>query len=270
MSAMRTALAAVSLVLGLGFAAAGLWRLPAFGHYPGPYGDILNAVGTNERHGTNIVTLVNFDYRGFDTLGEEYMLFAAVIGAVVLLREHRGEETTARPGKISERPVPGRTDAVALGCRLALGLTVVFGIYVVLHAQLTPGGGFQGGAIVGSAVSLLYLGLGYRVWRGLMKGVVLDAAEAVGAGAFVVAGLAAMAAGAPFLTNLLPLGKTGSIVSAGTVPLLNIAVGVAVSTGFAVLFLEYLEETREPEGGDEASEREGENQASEPEGENQE
>ena len=107
MSAMRTALAAVSLVLGLGFAAAGLWRLPAFGHYPGPYGDILNAVGTNERHGTNIVTLVNFDYRGFDTLGEEYMLFAAAIGAVVLLREHRGEETTARPGKISERPVPG-------------------------------------------------------------------------------------------------------------------------------------------------------------------
>jgi multicomponent Na+:H+ antiporter subunit B len=247
---MRTAIAGVLCVLGLAFAVTGLWRLPAFGHYPGPYGDILNAVGTNERHGTNIVTLVNFAYRGFDTLGEEYMLFAAVIGAVVLLREHRGEETSARPGKVSERPIPGRTDAVALGCRLALGLTIVFGIYVVLHAQLTPGGGFQGGAIVGSAVLLLYLGLGYRVWRGLMKSIVLDAAEAVGAGAFVVFGLAAMVAGAPFLTNFLPLGKTGSIVSAGTVPLVNIAVGIAVSTGFAVLFLEYLEETREPEGED--------------------
>jgi multicomponent Na+:H+ antiporter subunit B len=247
MNALRTVVAAGLCLLGLGLASAGLWGLPEFGHYPGPYGDILNAVGTSERHGTNIVTLVNFDYRGFDTLGEEYMLFAAVIGAVVLLREHRGEETSARPGKVSERPIPLRTDAVALGSRLTLGLTLVFGIYVVLHAQLTPGGGFQGGSIIGSATLLLYLGLGYRTWRRLMKSAVLDAAEAIGAGAFVAAGLAAIGAGAPFLTNLLPPGKTGSMVSAGFIPLLNIAVGIAVSTGFAVLFLEYLEETREPE-----------------------
>jgi multicomponent Na+:H+ antiporter subunit B len=251
MNALRTAIAAGLCLLGLGLASAGLWDLPEFGHYPGPYGDILNTVGTSERHGTNIVTLVNFDYRGFDTLGEEYMLFAAVVGAVLLLREHRGEETSARPAQISEQPIPGRTDAVALGSRLAVGLTLIFGIYVVLHAQLTPGGGFQGGAIIGSATLLLYLGLGYRTWRRLMKSAVLDAAEAIGAGAFVVAGLAAIGAGAPFLTNLLPLGKTGSIVSAGVIPLLNIAVGIAVGTGFAVLFVEYLEETRELEGEDE-------------------
>lgn len=225
--------------------ASGIW------HYPGPYGDILNAVGTSERHGTNIVTLVNFDYRGFDTLGEEYMLFAAVIGAVLLLRAHRGEQTSARPGKVSEQSIPLRTDAVALGSRLALGLTLIFGMYVVLYAQLTPGGGFQGGAIIGSATLLLYLGFGYRTWRRVMQTTVLDPVEAFGAGAFAVAGLAAMAAGAPFLTNLLPLGKTGSVVSAGEIPLLNIAVGIAVSSGFAVLFVEYLEETREPEAGDE-------------------
>ena len=250
MSMLRTVIAAALCLTGLGLAAVGLWGLPAFGHYPGPYGDILNAVGTAERHGTNIVTLINFDYRGFDTLGEEYMLFAAVIGAVVLLREHRGEETSARPGRISEQPIPARTDAVALGSRIALGLTIVLGIYVVLHAQLTPGGGFQGGCIVGSATLLLYIGLGYGMWRRLMKSAVLDAAEAFGAGAFVVGGLAAMAAGAPFLTNFLPLGETGSIVSAGLIPLVNFAVGIAVSAGFAVLFVEYLEETREPEGED--------------------
>lgn len=252
MSALRNIIAAVLCLIGLGAAAAGLWGLPAFGHYPGPYGDILNAVGTSERHGTNIVTLVNFDYRGFDTLGEEYMLFAAVIGTVLLLRAHRGEETSARPGKVSDQPIALRTDAVALGSRLALGLTLIFGIYVVLHAQLTPGGGFQGGAIIGSASLLLYLGFGYRTWRQLMPSGVLDPIEAFGAGAFAVAGLAAMAAGAPFLANLLPLGKTGSVISAGEIPLLNIAVGIAVSTGLAVLFGEYLEETREPDAGDEA------------------
>lgn len=252
MSALRTATAAVLCLAALALAAAAMGGLPAFGHYPGPYGDLINAVGVYERHATNMVTLVVFDYRGLDTLGEEYILFAAVIGVVVLLREHRGEEAGAAPGRADEAPLVERSDAVAFGCRCAIGLTILFGIYVVLHAHLTPGGGFQGGAIIGSALALLYLGLGYQVWRRLTKSIVLDTAEAAGTGLFVVAGLAAMAAGATFLTNLLPLGKTGSLVSAGTIPLLNIAVGVAVATGFATLFLEYLEETRQPEPGDES------------------
>jgi hypothetical protein len=61
MTALRTAIAAVLCLAGFCLAAVGLWGLPTFGHYPGPYGDILNAVGTSERHATNIVTLVNFD-----------------------------------------------------------------------------------------------------------------------------------------------------------------------------------------------------------------
>jgi multicomponent Na+:H+ antiporter subunit B len=48
----------------------GLLGLPAFGHYAGPYGDILNAAAVPERNITDVVTAVNFDYRGFDTLGE--------------------------------------------------------------------------------------------------------------------------------------------------------------------------------------------------------
>jgi multicomponent Na+:H+ antiporter subunit B len=229
----RNIIACILCIAGFVLGAAGLWHLPAFGHYPGPYGDLINAVGVYERHATNVVTLVVFDYRGFDTLGEEYILFAAVIGAVVLLREHRGEEPGAHPGNADEAPIPDRSEAVAFASRL------------------TPGGGFQGGSIVASATPLLYLGLGYPVWRRFTRSGVLDAAEAAGNGAFVIAGLAAMAAGAPFLSNLLPLGKTGSLVSAGVIPLLNIAVGIAVATGFATLFLEYLEETREPESGDE-------------------
>lgn len=247
MTALRQTIAVVLCLAAFGLAGAAMWGLPAFGDYPGPYGDLINAVGVYERHATNMVTLVNFDYRGFDTLGEEYILFAAVIGVVVLLREHRGEETGADPGKADEAPLIERSEAVAFGCRCAIGLTILFGIYVVLHAHLTPGGGFQGGSIIGSAVSLLYLGLGYKMWRRLTKSGPLDVAEAAGTGLFVVAGLAPMAAGAPFLANLLPLGKTGALVSAGTIPLINIVVGIAVATGFATLFLEYLEETREPD-----------------------
>jgi hypothetical protein len=67
MNALRTAIATILCMAGFGFAAPALFGLPTFGHYPGPYGDLLNAVGTSERHATNIVTLVNFDYRGCDT-----------------------------------------------------------------------------------------------------------------------------------------------------------------------------------------------------------
>ena len=48
--------------------------MPTFGAHPLPYGDAINDVAPKERKVTNTVTAVNFDYRGFDTLGEEFML----------------------------------------------------------------------------------------------------------------------------------------------------------------------------------------------------
>ena len=79
-------------------------------------GDWLNRVALPERHLTNVVSAVNFDYRGLDTLGEEYILFAAVAGVALLLRERRGEserdrpegEPRARPAAIAARPCAGR------------------------------------------------------------------------------------------------------------------------------------------------------------------
>ncbi len=58
---------AAALLLGgmLGCAVAGL---PAFGRYPGPYGDVTNTVSLYERHLANVVTTVNFD-----CLGEEFI-----------------------------------------------------------------------------------------------------------------------------------------------------------------------------------------------------
>lgn len=220
------------------------WHMPPFGAHPLPYGEAINRVAPGERHVTNMVTAVNFDYRGLDTLGEEIMLFGAVTGAVMLLRGNRGENVSARPGWAPGRPIPARSDAVALICRFLGPFTVLFGIYVVLHAQLTPGGGFQGGAIIGSATLLFYLGEGYRGWRQLMRSRLLVTAEAGGAAAFVLAGLGPMLAGAKFLENVLPLGQTKALLSGGLILIENAAVAFAVAGGFALLFLEFLEETR--------------------------
>src|ERR687886_2779168 len=83
-----------------GVAACGLgallfWSLagvPDFGHYHWPYGMVLNHVVVAERHTTNVVGATVFDYRGFDTLGEEIILFTAVLGVAMLLREHERDE----------------------------------------------------------------------------------------------------------------------------------------------------------------------------------
>ncbi len=38
----------------------------------------------------NVVTSIVFDYRGYDTLGEATVLFAAVVGVALLLRKVKG------------------------------------------------------------------------------------------------------------------------------------------------------------------------------------
>ena len=219
-------------------------RMPAFGAHPLPYGDAINASGVGERHVTNMVTAVNFDYRGFDTLGEEFMLLCAVTGVTVLLRGHRGERRGARPGRVPGRAIWPRSDAVVLVCRLAAPPTLIFGLYIALHATTTPGGGFQGGVIMASAATLVFLGEGYRGWRRMIRSEVMDALEGSGAGLYALAGLASIAAGLPFLTNILPLGQAGDAFSGGLMLVENAGVTLAVTGGFTVLFIEFLEETR--------------------------
>lgn len=219
-------------------------RIPAFGDHPLPYGDAINRDTGALRHVTNMVSAVNFDYRAFDTLGEELMLVAAVTGTLVLLRGRRGESVSDRAAQAGERPVCERSETVTLACRLFLPLIVTFGVYVILHAQLTPGGGFQGGAIVASGTLLLYLGESYRLWRRLVRSLLFDMLEATGAIVLVLCGLAPMMRGAVFLQNVLPLGSTKALLSGGLILVENAGVALAVTAGFILLLLEFLEETR--------------------------
>ena len=219
-------------------------HMPAFGAHPLPYGDAINAAGVPERHVTNMVSAVNFDYRGFDTLGEEFMLLCAVTGVTVLLRGSRGEQRSARPGVAPGRPIPPRSEAVVLITRVAAPSVLLFGVYVALHAMTTPGGGFQGGAIMASGTLLFFLGEGYRGWRRLIRSEAMDACEGLGAALYALCGLASIAVGLPFLQNMLPFGSAGDLFSGGLMLIENAGVTLAVFGGFTVLFIEFLEETR--------------------------
>lgn len=221
-------------------------HMPPFGDHPLPYGDAVNQAVPGERHVSNMVSAVNFDVRGLDTLGEEFMLVAAVTGAVVLLRGERGEALTAHPAQMRGRLNTPRSDAIVLIGRLMGPAVLVFGLYVVLHSTVTPGGGFQGGVIIGSGLLLLYLCEDYRTWRRFMRSRWLDALEAGGALVFVICGLVPLCLGHTFLQNIMPLGKFRDMFSGGLMQPINAAIACAVTGGFALVFLEFLEETREP------------------------
>lgn len=223
-------------LLGLGalfaWAIAGL---PAFGDYRGPYGYVLNRVVVPLRHTTNVVMGTTFDVRGIDTMGEEFILYAAIVGVTLLLRDE------ARSGRAERRTWRLRSDAVRLGGVVMIGGCLLVGLWLAAFGYVTPGGGFQGGVVVAGAILLLYLVGNHRDYRPFRDERVLDPLEALGAGGYVVVGLAALASGTAFLTNLLGYGKTGTLLSGGGVAVLNWAAGIAVSVAMLLLFAEFLE-----------------------------
>jgi multicomponent Na+:H+ antiporter subunit B len=242
----RRARAVVFVVAATGFALFLLWGfsgLPRFGQAHSRYAAELNAVSVPERHITDVVTAVNFDYRGVDTMGEEFIFFAAVTGVILLLAAQRDEG----PGHVEDaatgRHVPPTSDAVRIVGLALVGPTLLFGLYVVAHGHLTPGGGFQGGVVLATGVLLIYLAGEYDHLRGLYPRGLIEAGEGIGAGSYVVLGLLGLTTGTAFLDNVLPLGRVGSLASAGTVPLIDVAVGLEVAAGFVLLLSAFLEQT---------------------------
>ncbi len=249
----RLALAALAAFALLPAVAHVAVHMPRFGDHPLPYADAINARATAERHVTNMVSAVNFDYRGLDTLGEEFMLLCAVTGVTALLRGSRGERLDARPGIADGRPIVERSDAVVLAGRLIGPVLFLFGVYVALHAMTTPGGGFQGGVIAATGLLVVFLGGTYRVWRRLVRSEPADVTEACGAALYALAGFASVAAGKPFLTNILPFGTAKDLFSGGLMLVENAGVTLAVAGGFTVLLIEFLEETRAIRDADETT-----------------
>ncbi|HET9183912.1 MAG TPA: MnhB domain-containing protein [Candidatus Angelobacter sp.] len=240
----RQARIALFIVSGLGFLCFYIWGLhglPGFGHYPGPYGDIINSLTVYQRHATDAITAVNFDYRGFDTLGEEFILFTSVMGANLLLRKQKDDREQKRVvDRADDRVVPPTSDAVrVIGLALVLPI-VVFGIYTIMHGQLTPGGGFQGGVILASMPLIIYLCGDYHAFEKVTSHVLSEIAEAIGAGGYAVVGLVSVALGYQYLTNFIPLGETGDVLSSGTILLISFLTGIEVAAGIVVLMISFF------------------------------
>lgn len=167
----------------------------------------------------NIVTAIVVSYRGFDTLGEVAVLFAATAGVGSLLTKKRLGIIGIQPEKKNS------TEVLQTATGLLSGLLVMFGIYIFMHGHLTPGGGFQGGVVIATAVLLsLLANPASHVAHGLMTAV-----ESLSGAAYVGLGLLGIFLAWGFLDpRALPLGHLGALLSAGSIPFIYSAIGLKV------------------------------------------
>lgn len=129
---------------------------------------------------------------------------------------------------------------MSLIVRTVTGLVVcfimLFGIYIILHGHLSPGGGFAGGVMVALSFVLLVLAFGKDANAARLSKNLASNLESVGALMFLGIALMGFAQGS-FFRNVLGKGSHFDLFSAGTIPLSNIAIGLKVAVGLFVIFL---------------------------------
>ena len=236
------------LLFGIGAAGfgavlvVGLAGLPAFGHYQGVYGRVLDGIGVTERHATDLVTALNFDFRAFDTLGEEFILFASVLGVVLILRQLRGERERPSQEEADEHQLAGASEALRALALVLVPALLALGVYILVHGQITPGGGFQGGVILATGPLAVFLAGRYVRMRILAPHTVVEIGDAVGAMGYGLVGLGGLVFVGIFFKNFLPQGIPGHLLSAGQIDVASAAVGLEVSGAFLVAWSEFLDQ----------------------------
>ncbi|WAI01472.1 MnhB domain-containing protein [Methanogenium organophilum] len=144
------------------------------------------------------------------------------------------------------------SNLVRSGANILMPFILVYGFYIVVHGHLTPGGGFQGGAVIATAVVLLMVAYSYENVRASVSKHVLKNSETAGLLLFIGTALLALTAGLAFFGNwLLDAGtifatpvafgiNPGDINTGGIIPVLNIAVGIEVLGAMGLLLLAML------------------------------
>jgi multicomponent Na+:H+ antiporter subunit B len=132
----------------------------------------------------------------------------------------------------------GMSNIIKQMAKILTGIIFMYGLYIIVHGHLTPGGGFAGGAILAGAFILLILAYGSNALS-LKKEVKGSSnTESIAILLVVVLALMALAFGAKvFFFNFLPKGTAGELVSAGVIPLYNVFIGIEVAGAILTIFL---------------------------------
>ncbi|MGA1869200.1 MAG: MnhB domain-containing protein [bacterium] len=185
----------------------------------------------------DIITAIIFDYRGYDTLFETILLFAALIGLLSLpLKE--SQENKEDENYHSSLP----TQYI---CRLMIPFILMFALSIIIHGHITPGGGFQGGVVIAASIILLIIVINKNEGRKVLSQRQVNILLVCGISVYIGIGLLGLLSGYNFLSNrsmhFPPMGEMGELFSGGTLIWINVGVGLAVAGMITQIFYAFLE-----------------------------
>lgn len=189
--------------------------------------------GATEVGAANLVTAVVVTYRGFDTLGEVTILFlaAAIVGFFLRVynRDDQRENLLRRTSEI-----------LVTASTLLVPTIFMLGVYIFMNGHLTPGGGFQGGAVIATGMVLMIMAKPNVKFNHRLIAF-LESISGVG---FVAIGVLGVILASGFLDNrILPLGNFGTLISAGAIPIIYVLIGLKVGSELTNI-LDSLKETQ--------------------------
>lgn len=147
---------------------------------------------------------------------------------------------------MSREQESGMSVIVKTVTRLTVGLILLYGIYILTHGHVSPGGGFAGGVIVALSFVHLMLAYGKKTALAKMSKSATSFFESAGAILFLAIALLGFSGGYFFL-NFVSKGRPFRLFSAGIIPMCNIAIGLKVGAGLFAIFVALVLLQFEPE-----------------------
>jgi multicomponent Na+:H+ antiporter subunit B len=135
----------------------------------------------------------------------------------------------------------GMTIIVKKTSQLIAGMVFMYGIYVIVHGHLTPGGGFAGGVVIAGSFILVTLAYGGDFLRLIKEENRTTIVESLATILVIMVAASGFLFGTKiFFNNFLPKGIVGHLVSAGVLPLYNIFIGTEVAASIFIIFLSLM------------------------------
>ena len=187
-------------------------------------------------HVPNSVTSLLAAYRGYDTMFETTVIFTAGVSLIMLLRRPRREGYRQRSAPLVDQTI------LRVVAKMSIPFILLFGLYVITHGELGPGGGFQGGVVVACAFILYALIFGRPALYRVLPPPVSDLLTGLGVLIYSGTGAACLLLGGKFLDySMLNLASPGDGESLG-MTLVEYGVGITVSMVMLTIFNQLAEE----------------------------
>ena len=236
----KPVLAVVVVVLTGFLLIYGTLEMPPFGSASAPVHQHVASYYINESYQetgvANLVSSVLASYRGYDTMGELFVIFTAGIGVLALL----GIKTRSNGGAPGAGlPLPmSRHHILRIVSKMLIPLILLFALYVQFHGDFGPGGGFQAGAIFASAMILFTMIFGLRAVLKVVSRAWLEFLSAMGVLLYGGTGLVSLISGENFLDYKVLAQEPTQGQHLGIL-LVELGVGITVASIILLIFISF-------------------------------